>query len=50
MGKRTLLGAQGGQVEVLWLGQAAFRITTPTGKVIVTTNPTCCSSPSGAIS
>ena len=34
----------GGQVEVLWLGQAAFRITTATGKVIVidpwlTTNP-----------
>ena len=28
--------AQGsGKVEVLWLGQAAFRITTPTGKVIV---------------
>jgi L-ascorbate metabolism protein UlaG (beta-lactamase superfamily) len=24
-----------GQTEVLWLGQAAFRITTPTGKVIV---------------
>ncbi|MBI3078424.1 MAG: metal-dependent hydrolase [Deltaproteobacteria bacterium] len=29
------LGAQGGKVEVLWLGQAATRITTPTGKVIV---------------
>lgn len=29
------LGAQSGKVEVLWLGQAAFRITTPTGKVIV---------------
>jgi L-ascorbate metabolism protein UlaG (beta-lactamase superfamily) len=29
------IGAQGGGVEVLWLGQAAFRITTPTGKVIV---------------
>jgi L-ascorbate metabolism protein UlaG (beta-lactamase superfamily) len=27
--------AQGGKVEVLWLGQAATRITTPTGKVIV---------------
>lgn len=27
--------AQGGQTEVLWLGQAAFRITTPGGKVIV---------------
>jgi len=29
-------GAQSGKVEVLWLGQAAFRITTPGGKVIVT--------------
>ena len=28
--------AQGGKVEVLWLGQSAFRITTPGGKVIVT--------------
>ena len=28
--------AQSGKVEVLWLGQAAFRITTPGGKVIVT--------------
>jgi L-ascorbate metabolism protein UlaG (beta-lactamase superfamily) len=28
--------AQQGKVEVLWLGQAAFRITTPGGKVIVT--------------
>src|SRR5512140_2549213 len=28
--------AQTGKVEVLWLGQAAFRITTPGGKVIVT--------------
>jgi L-ascorbate metabolism protein UlaG (beta-lactamase superfamily) len=27
--------AQGGKVEVLWLGQSATRITTPTGKVIV---------------
>jgi L-ascorbate metabolism protein UlaG (beta-lactamase superfamily) len=27
--------AQSGNVEVLWLGQSAFRITTPTGKVIV---------------
>jgi L-ascorbate metabolism protein UlaG (beta-lactamase superfamily) len=26
----------GGQTEVLWLGQSAFRITTPGGKVIVT--------------
>ncbi len=28
--------AQGGKVEVLWLGQSAFRITSPGGKVIVT--------------
>lgn len=28
--------AQQGKVEVLWLGQSAFRITTPSGKVIVT--------------
>lgn len=27
--------AQAGQTEVLWLGQAAFRITSPGGKVIV---------------
>jgi L-ascorbate metabolism protein UlaG (beta-lactamase superfamily) len=27
--------AQGGKVEVLWLGQSATRITTPSGKVIV---------------
>jgi L-ascorbate metabolism protein UlaG (beta-lactamase superfamily) len=27
--------AQSGKVEVLWLGQSAFRITTPGGKVIV---------------
>jgi L-ascorbate metabolism protein UlaG (beta-lactamase superfamily) len=27
--------AQQGKVEVLWLGQAAFRITSPSGKVIV---------------
>lgn len=27
--------AQGGKTEVLWLGQAAFRITTPGGKVVV---------------
>jgi L-ascorbate metabolism protein UlaG (beta-lactamase superfamily) len=27
--------AQGGKTEVLWLGQAAFRITTPGGKVIM---------------
>ncbi len=36
--------AQNGKTEVLWLGQAAMRITTPTGKVIVidpwlTSNP-----------
>src|SRR3569832_751542 len=34
----------GGKTELLWLGQSAFRITTPSGKVIVTdpwkrTNP-----------
>lgn len=28
--------AQSGKVEVLWLGQSAFRIATPGGKVIVT--------------
>lgn len=28
--------AQSGKTEVLWLGQSAFRITTPGGKVIVT--------------
>ena len=28
--------AQQGKVEVLWLNQAAFKITTPGGKVIVT--------------
>lgn len=27
--------AQAGQAELLWLGQAAFRLTTPNGKVIV---------------
>jgi hypothetical protein len=30
------LVAQSGKVEVLWLGQATFKITTPGGKVIVT--------------
>jgi L-ascorbate metabolism protein UlaG (beta-lactamase superfamily) len=30
------LMAQSGKVEVLWLGQSSFRITTPGGKVIVT--------------
>jgi len=29
-------GAVAGKTQVLWLGQAAFRITTPGGKVIVT--------------
>ena len=29
------VAAQAGKVEVLWLGQAAFRITSPGGKVIV---------------
>src|SRR5262245_1741296 len=32
----TLLPAQSGKVEVHWLGQATFKITTPGGKVIVT--------------
>jgi len=31
-----LLQAQSGKVEVLWLGQSTFKITTPGGKVIVT--------------
>ena len=31
-----IAAAQSAKVEVLWLGQAAFRITTPSGKVIVT--------------
>ena len=31
----TGAAAQGGKVEVLWLGHAAFRIATPGGKVIV---------------
>jgi L-ascorbate metabolism protein UlaG (beta-lactamase superfamily) len=40
----TLASAQNGKTEVLWLGQAAARITTPTGKVIMidpwlTSNP-----------
>ena len=30
-----IAGAQDGKVEVLWLGQSATRIKTPTGKVIV---------------
>lgn len=28
--------AQSGKIEILWLGQSVFKITTPTGKVIVT--------------
>ncbi len=32
----SLLPAQSGKVELLWLGQATFKITTPGGKVIVT--------------
>jgi glyoxylase-like metal-dependent hydrolase (beta-lactamase superfamily II) len=48
LGAALLLGlpafAQNGKTEVLWLGQAATRITTPTGKVImidpwITSNP-----------
>ena len=40
----SLLTAQPGKAEVLWLGQATFKITTPGGKVIeidpfVTGNP-----------
>ena len=31
----SLLPAQSGKVDVLWLGQATFKITTPGGKVIV---------------
>ena len=31
----TLLPAQSGKVEVLWLGNATFKITTPGGKAIV---------------
>jgi len=31
----SLLQAQSGKVEVHWLGQATFKITTPGGKVIV---------------
>ena len=32
----ALAQASAGKVEVLWLGQSCFRITTPSGKVIVT--------------
>src|SRR2546423_15106881 len=31
----SVLVAQSGKVEALWLGQACFKITTPGGKVIV---------------
>jgi hypothetical protein len=31
----ALLPAQSGKVEVHWLGQATFKITTPGGRVIV---------------
>lgn len=33
---QTPQAASGGKTEVLWLGQSAFRISTPGGKVIVT--------------
>ena len=36
LGGAALAQAQPGKVEVLWLGQSCFRITTPSGKVIVT--------------
>jgi L-ascorbate metabolism protein UlaG (beta-lactamase superfamily) len=36
LGGAALAQAQPGKVEVMWLGQSCFRITTPTGKVIVT--------------
>ena len=35
LGSIASLGAQAGRIEVLWLGQAAVRITTVSGKVIV---------------
>ena len=35
LGASCLALAQAGQAELLWLGQAAFRLTTPSGKVIV---------------
>ena len=35
-GNAAAPSAMSGKTEVLWLGQAAFRITTPGGKVIVT--------------
>jgi L-ascorbate metabolism protein UlaG (beta-lactamase superfamily) len=36
LGLMPVAHAQSGKTELLWLGQAAFRITTPGGKVIVT--------------
>lgn len=36
MAGATCAQAQSGKTELLWLGQSAFRITTPGGKVIVT--------------
>jgi L-ascorbate metabolism protein UlaG (beta-lactamase superfamily) len=36
LGGAALAQAQPGKVEVMWLGQSCFRITTPSGKVIVT--------------
>jgi L-ascorbate metabolism protein UlaG (beta-lactamase superfamily) len=35
LGLSNVSMAQPGQTELLWLGQSAFRLTTPTGKVIV---------------
>lgn len=35
LGSCTLSLAQAGKAELLWLGQAAFRLTTPSGKVIM---------------
>ena len=35
-GNSAAPSAVSGKTEVLWLGQSAFRITTPGGKVIVT--------------
>jgi len=35
LGASAPAGAADGKIELLWLGQAAVRISTPTGKVIV---------------
>jgi hypothetical protein len=35
----SMLLAQSGKVEVHWLGQAAFKITTPTGIVVLLPAP-----------